>query len=227
MRPNNCSFADDTPLCLYHKCSDVSFVQSQTLFTGCLLTELAAVKHGQGWAALDTQSLCEMKLPSLWLVVADITCLCLSGWSSYLVGPVSSLGSRGCQPHHHHSHFTALFPGLPRWAGARREFLDFMVHGKTNIGRHTDHPAGCHSIWTNQCPPPPSPIPGAVKWDIKTTSQSVFGLCVKNHVSNIIMTCFDCLYQCNTSGAHCELWNLLCIKLTAALFSPAPALSPV
>ena len=24
-------------------------------------------------------------------------------------------------------------------------------------GRHTDHPAGCHSIRTNHCPPPPSP----------------------------------------------------------------------
>jgi len=28
--------------------------------------------------------------------------------------------------------------------------------GKINRGRHTDHPAGHHSIWTNQCPPPPS-----------------------------------------------------------------------
>jgi len=33
-----------------------------------------------------------------------------------------------------------------------------MVWGKTNRGRHTDHPAGCHSIRTNQCPPPPSAI---------------------------------------------------------------------
>ena len=39
-----------------------------------------------------------------------------------------------------------------------RELLDFMVQGKINRGRHTDHPAGCHSIRTNQCPPPPSPI---------------------------------------------------------------------
>ena len=54
--------------------------------------------------------------------------------------------------------FTALFPGPPAWAGARRELLDFMVQGKINRGRHTDHPAGCHSIWTNQWPPAPSPI---------------------------------------------------------------------
>jgi len=33
-----------------------------------------------------------------------------------------------------------------------------MVQGKINRGRHTDHPAGRHSIRTNQCPPPPSPI---------------------------------------------------------------------
>jgi len=30
------------------------------------------------------------------------------------------------------------------------------VQGKINRGRHTDHPAGRHSIQTNQCPPPPS-----------------------------------------------------------------------
>ena len=43
-------------------------------------------------------------------------------------------------------------------AGARRELMDFMVQGKINRGRHIDHPAGCHSIRTNQCPPPPSPM---------------------------------------------------------------------
>jgi len=57
----------------------------------------------------------------------------------------------------HHNHFTALFPGPPEWAGARRELLDLMVQGKINRGRHTDHPAGHHSIRTKQCPPPPSP----------------------------------------------------------------------
>jgi len=58
----------------------------------------------------------------------------------------------------HHNRFTALFPGPPGRAGARRELLDFMVQGKINRGRHTDHLAGHHSIRTNQCPPPPSPI---------------------------------------------------------------------
>jgi len=35
------------------------------------------------------------------------------------------------------------------------ELLDFMVQEKINRGRHTNHPAGRHSIRTNQCPPPP------------------------------------------------------------------------
>jgi len=87
--------------------------------------------------------------------------------------------------HHHHNCFTDLFPGPPGWAGARRELLDFMMQGKINRGRHTDHPTGRHSIqisahlhhppmirydrdyltwpsdWAplhpDQCPPPPSP----------------------------------------------------------------------
>jgi len=60
--------------------------------------------------------------------------------------------------HHHHNHFTILFPGPPGWAGARRELPDFMVQGKINRDRNTDHPAGRHSIRTNQCPPTPSPM---------------------------------------------------------------------
>jgi len=59
--------------------------------------------------------------------------------------------------HHHDNRFMALFPRSPGWAGARRELLHFMVQGKINSGRHTDHPAGRHSIRTSQCPPPPSP----------------------------------------------------------------------
>jgi len=33
-----------------------------------------------------------------------------------------------------------------------QKLLDFMVQGKINRGRHTDHPAWRHSIQTNQCP---------------------------------------------------------------------------
>jgi len=57
-----------------------------------------------------------------------------------------------------HNCITALVPGAPGWAGARRELLDFMVQGKINRGRRPDHPARRHSIRTNQCPSPPSPL---------------------------------------------------------------------
>jgi len=61
-------------------------------------------------------------------------------------------------PHHHHNHFMALFPGPPGWAGTRipeENFWTLWCKGRLTR-RHTDHPAGWHSIWTNQCPPPPS-----------------------------------------------------------------------
>jgi len=60
--------------------------------------------------------------------------------------------------HHHHDRFTALFLGLPGLAGAGREASGLWCKGRLNRGRHTDHPAGRHSIRTNRCPTPPSPI---------------------------------------------------------------------
>ena len=54
--------------------------------------------------------------------------------------------------------FYGSFSRTTRWPSARRELLDFMVQGKINRGRHTDHPAGRHSIRTKQFPSPPSPI---------------------------------------------------------------------
>jgi len=47
--------------------------------------------------------------------------------------------------------FTALFP-VPE-----ENFWTLWYNGKINRGRHTHHLAGCYSIRTNQCPPPPSP----------------------------------------------------------------------
>jgi len=37
--------------------------------------------------------------------------------------------------------FYSPFSGTTGWPSARRQLLDFMVHGKINRGRHTDHPA--------------------------------------------------------------------------------------
>jgi len=86
----------------------------------------------------------------------------------------------------HHNCFTALLPRPPGSTGARKELLDFMVQGKINRGRHTDHPAGCHTIRTNQCPPPPSPFsavtlldgrqeghPAYKKWEKKAEKSAV------------------------------------------------------
>jgi len=70
-------------------------------------------------------------------------------------GMLSALQHQLLTSYHHHNRFTALFPGPPGSAGPRRELLDFMVQGEINRGRHTDHPAGCHCIQTNQWPPPP------------------------------------------------------------------------
>jgi len=80
---------------------------------------------------------------------------CKNGWTDR--DPARVEDSAG--PKYTHNRITALFPGPPAWAGARK-LLDFMVLGKVNRGRHrpTDHPAGRHSIRTNQCPPPSSPI---------------------------------------------------------------------
>jgi len=82
-----------------------------------------------------------------------------------------TLNSTATTPHH--NRFTALFPGPPGWASARRELLDFMAQEKINRGRHTDHPAGRHSIRTNQCPPPPSSntvLPSEYITTLNTTS---------------------------------------------------------
>jgi len=82
--------------------------------------------------------------------------------------------AKGMNNHHRHNRFTALLPGKPGWAGARRELLDFMVQGKINRGGRTNHPAGRHSIRTKHCPPPPAPIfyrPDALPADQLTVSK--------------------------------------------------------
>jgi len=61
---------------------------------------------------------------------------------------------------HHQNRFMALFPGPPRWAGARRELWDFVVQGKINTltirlraspsgltGAHLHHPHFLQAGW--------------------------------------------------------------------------------
>jgi len=57
----------------------------------------------------------------------------------------------------HTQPFYGPFSGTTQVSGCQERILDFMVLGKINTGRHTEHPAGHHSIRTKQCRPPPSP----------------------------------------------------------------------
>jgi len=59
-------------------------------------------------------------------------------------------------PHHNHNRFTALFRDHPGELVPEENFWTLWCKGRLTEA-DTDHPAGCHSIWTNQCPPPPSP----------------------------------------------------------------------
>jgi len=64
------------------------------------------------------------------------------------LGNPSSYGN-----HHHHNRFTAFFPDYRvSWCQKKYKLLDFYGAKEDNRGRHTNHPAGCHSIQTNQQP---------------------------------------------------------------------------
>jgi len=53
--------------------------------------------------------------------------------------------------------FYGPFSGTIRVSRCQKRTSGLMVQEKINRGRHTDHLAGRHSIWTNQWLPPPSP----------------------------------------------------------------------
>jgi len=95
--------------------------------------------------------------------VVQCSLFCPNASYFYISTPCSAksatplLSTRSPKSYAPHNRFMAIFLEPSGWAGARRELLDFMVQGKINTGRHTDHPAVCHSIRTKQCPPPPSP----------------------------------------------------------------------
>ena len=129
-------------------------------------------------------------------------CSCIFALKSvavYFLGREHNLISLG----NHHNRFTALFPGPPGWAGDRREILDFMVQGKINRGRHTDHPVGRHSIRTRQCLPPSSHLKYyAVLWRL-------WALFLWN-------SCRTCICQISVKGhsaKKCQLgrWSKMCI----------------
>jgi len=76
--------------------------------------------------------------------------------------PLYRLSDFSTQMKNHTTTITVLWPFFQDYLGEpvpEKKHLDFMVQGKINRGRHTDHPAGRHSNRTNQRPPPPSPSP--------------------------------------------------------------------
>jgi len=78
------------------------------------------------------------------------------------------------QPHHT---TTVLRPFFQNHLGEpvpEEKLVDFMVQGKINRGRHTDHPAGHHSIRTKQCPPPNSGK--TIYWIIMLTPRQIWKL---------------------------------------------------
>ena len=120
--------------------SDFEF--QQIISFGCLSSLLTWVKTKH-----------QLLKSSRSLESSDVGIPSLSSIVHTVIRKIDTFGSSTTAP----QPFYSLFPGPPRWAGARRELLDFMVQGKINRGTHTDHPAGRHSIRTNQCPPPPPP----------------------------------------------------------------------
>ena len=62
---------------------------------------------------------------------------------------VCQLNDLNAKPPHHHNHFTAIFLGLPGWASARRNLLDYTVQGGYQRQTHRQS-SWRRSIWNNQ-----------------------------------------------------------------------------
>ena len=82
----------------------------------------------------------------------------------------------------HHNHFTAFFWDHPGEPVPEENFWTLWCKRRLTEA-DTDHPAGCHSIRTNQCPPPPnallintvpakhSSIPKKAAWSFKLSTK--------------------------------------------------------
>ena len=154
-------------------CQDPQQLKQHDGFTHCLAVRWAQFDVKQGGSELDsdvsintgaTSSECRGQLGKLSNIQSQ-SCILLAchytklGLSNDYFFNCINQQLTFLVVHYHHTTpqpFYGPFPGPPRWASARRELLDFMVQGKINRGRHTNHPAGRHFIRTNQCPPPPS-----------------------------------------------------------------------
>jgi len=134
----------------------------------------------------------------------------------------------------------ALFLGPSGWASSRRELLDFMVQGKIYRGRHTDHPAGHHSIRINQCPPPPSMAsphiflraaqPTVSKhwrqnlspspWSIFYNTENI-DMEMEFHINvfNVVFCLWPFEWNCNSVCAHQAFFTRITTELLGSRFS--------
>jgi len=140
------------------------------------------------------------------------------------------------QPSPHHIRFTALFPGPPGWAGARRELLDFMLQGKINRSRHTDHTAGRHSITSAYLHHPPifyrpDALPATQPTVSKHWRQKNNKITVKHKQLSTLTTQLAITRQqivSNLSTSPCRVLALSvqsCPDSTSSLIASLPALS--
>jgi len=137
------------------------------------------------------------------------------------------LQSYACIPPPPPQPFYGPFLGPPGWAGARRELLDFMVQGKINRGRHTDHLAGCHSIQTNKCPPPPSPMHA---YNNTYTKMNLSTVKLASETKPNPENCYVCSYVCTLHcaqllGTILHRTDLIIFPLTLQTITAAPMMS--
>jgi len=90
-----------------------------------------------------------------------------------------------------------------------------MVQGKINRVRHTDHPAGRHSIQTNQWPPPPSPNFLWAECPSCRPTNSVKALKADSytHMKSLARWWHAALIICvmlSDVNLHCPTWHAVC-----------------
>jgi len=83
----------------------------------------------------------------VWIMAFGFQCFDAVGWMTRRAFTITTTP----QP------FYGPFSGTTWVSWCRKRTSGFYGAREIKRGRHTDHPAGRHSVRTNQCPPPPSP----------------------------------------------------------------------
>ena len=122
------------------------------------------------------------------------------------------------QNYHHHTTTAVLRPFFRDHPGepCQKRTSGLIVEGEINRGRHTGHPAGRHSIRTNQSPPPPSPIihvKGFWKLDsANVILQWLVKYCIlpvrfQSHVLVGLFVCLSTVFWAYLGRAGSRIWE--------------------